>query len=486
MALVLGETAAMAVVPLLWLLPALFALRAVMLRLGLSTLAMGFGLVILPLFALLPGNFAPMRIDHHAPQAVLALVCAALLLSERKLAAILAGLCAAAWLVISLEGLPLVAVIAALYSVRYWLAEQRLLPWFIGSLAAFSAALSLTTRAPAAFIGYCDILLPGHMAAFAGAALAAIAVPFLPGHSSARGRMLGLILLPLVSLPIAVLTLGACATDPMAQLDPVLLKYWHGFIMEGLPVWRQPFSMMLVLIWPIALLAGGWWIAKRAEEFDDKRALSWLVLAAALYSLYLMRAGVISQLLAIPFAAFLIGHYLPRARAIQSALPRIIATLACFGLATPVFASAFAKPLDPHLSQASLRDDAVALVEGDACDYARLGELEPALLLTSFDAAPEILGRTQHSVIAASYHRNQAPMRFVISALVGDVKQAERLVRGSGAQYVVSCSSAGDIAMYRTAAADNFANRLVSGNTPDWLEAVSGFSDGSLRVYRVR
>ena len=97
--LLFGETAAMALVPLVWLLPALFALRAIMLRLDFAPLAIGFGLVILPLFPMLPGNFAPMRIDHHAPQAVLALVCAALLIRNSRWSALACGLCAAAWLV---------------------------------------------------------------------------------------------------------------------------------------------------------------------------------------------------------------------------------------------------------------------------------------------------------------------------------------------------------------------------------------------------
>lgn len=56
-----AEKVAMIVVPLLYLLPALFALQAIMKRLGFMPLAMGFGLVILPLFPLLPGNFAPQR-----------------------------------------------------------------------------------------------------------------------------------------------------------------------------------------------------------------------------------------------------------------------------------------------------------------------------------------------------------------------------------------------------------------------------------------
>jgi len=200
-----------------------------------------------------------------------------------------------------------------------------------------------------------------------------------------------------------------------------------------------------------------------------------------------MRAGVIAQLLAIPFAAFLLGHFLPSARAIESSAPRILATLACFGLATPVFASAFAKPLDPVFTAPSMRDQALLSAEGEPCDYARLAALEPGQILTAFDAAPQILGKTDHTVFSASYHRNQQPMVETIEAYTGlDDQAALTLVKSAKVDYVIACSSAADIAMYRSASPDNFANILLRGQVPDWLQPVDGFGEGSLRVYRVR
>ncbi len=194
----LGEDWGMALVPLLWLLPALFALRAIMLRLGFSRAAYIFGLVLLPLFPLLPGTFAPFAIDHHGPQAVLGLACAALLLSDSRWGAAGAGLFAAVWVVISLEGLPMVAVLAGLYGLRYLGEERRLLPWFLLSLTLCATLLSLATRPNAELLGsFCDILLPGHIAAFAVATLVAGMVPFLPYQHSVAGRLAGLGLIAL-------------------------------------------------------------------------------------------------------------------------------------------------------------------------------------------------------------------------------------------------------------------------------------------------
>ncbi|MWV26491.1 hypothetical protein [Aurantiacibacter rhizosphaerae] len=491
LALMFGETAAMALVPLVWLLPALLALRAIMLRLQFTPLAMAFGLVILPLFPLLPGNFAPMRIDHHAPQAVLALVCAALLIRTSRWSAVVCGICAAAWVVISLEGLPLVAVLAGLYGLRYWLNRQSLLPWFLGSLAIASAALSLTTRGPVEAL-YCDILLPGHMITFAAAAVISAIIPFLPWQDRAPVRLAALAGMGAVCLIMAASLLGPCATNPMAELEPVLQTYWHGYIAEGLPIWRQPVSVALMLLWTVAIIAFGWWRARGSGLFRPQGAepavstlYALFALAAGGYSLLVMREGVVAQLLAIPFAALLLAEFLPRARAITAPLPRILATLAAVGLTTPLFASAFAKPLDQKFPVATMAPDVIALRQPGECRYDSLADLPAGLVLAPLDAGPEILGKSNHTIVAASYHRNQRPMADVLSALIGPVENARATIALYDAEYVVICGAAPDVALYRTANADNFANALVSGKVPRWLERLDAASEGPLQVYRV-
>jgi hypothetical protein len=487
-----GETAAMVAVPLLWLLPALYALRSIMQCLGFGPLAMLFGLVVLPLFPLLPGNFAPMRIDHHAPQAVLALSCAALMLAGTRMTALFAGGLAAAWLAISIEGLPVVALIAALYGLRYWLDRERNLAPYLVGLAVCAPLLSLATRPVSAFAAsFCDILLPGHMLAFTASAAIAATLPFLPGQGTARGRLLGLAAIPVVAAPIALAALGECAANPFAQLDPLLQTYWHGHIVEGLPVWRQPLSTAAMLLWTPMLVLGGWWIARSAAITSRAKARVWhlltlLALGACLYSLLLMREGVVAQLLAVPFGAFLLAHYLPQARALQQSVPRILATLACFLLLTPTFASAVAKPWDRAWEGDSRRGRAMALTQGPACDYTRLAELPAGLVFTTLDAGPDILFHSPHAIHAASYHRNEGPMRDVIKAFVSDPATARRIVTAADADYVVSCLAEGDLALYRTVGPANFANLVTKGEAPSWLSPLPGFTGGSLRVWRVR
>lgn len=482
----LAELWALALVPLLWLLPALLALRDIARSLALPRAAALLTLVLFPMFPLLPGNFAPLRIDHHTVQSVAALACGALLLrTGSQRAALACGLIGAAWAVISLEALPLLAALAGLYGLRWALAGDRSLLWFMGALTAAATLLSLATRPLAELTGpYCDVLRPGHLAAFAAATLAALVLPWLPGKASQRGRLFGLGLVPIAAIPAALAGLGACATNPFGQLDPLLQTWWHAAVLEGRPVWHQPLSMMLTLVWTIVVIGAGWQLARnqrqQAERWD---LLTGYALAAGAYSLVIMREGLAAQLLAIPFAALLLAHWLPRARAIPATLPRIVATLAVVALCTPTFGSAALKPFDKAASSAAFTPGDPAL---ERCDYSALARLARGHLFAPLDRGPEILVRTDHTVVAGPYHRNQTRMVDVIAAFTGDPADAAAIVRRNGATHLVACLSSSEIPTYRQARADNLANLIANDRAPAWLVPVPGFETGPLRVYSVR
>ena len=481
-----AEIAAMALVPLLYLLVALFALRGILVKLGFSEFGLLGGLALLPLFPLMPASFAPMQIDHHVPQAVLILVSAALLLHERSSrAALLAGVLAAAAVAISLEALPLVAVLAGLYGLHYALTARRAFGWFLAALALAAPAYSLATRSLASLAaGYCDILLPGHMIAFAGAALIALVLPLLPRQDRPGGRLTALLALPALCIPLATLTLGPCATNPFGALDPRLDAYWYAYVLEGLPVWHQTPSVAAMLVWTLGILAAGALLAWRKGLLVGPHGQAWLLLAllafaADLYALLVMRAALTGQLLTLPFAALLLTHFWPRARALAGTVPRVAASLACLLLVTPALPSAMFKPLDA-------RDLSPGLVASEGpCDFGRLARLPAGTVLGTLDHAPEILARTSHAVVAGPYHRNQSAMLLAIESVSGDPVRAQALAERAGADYVALCFSAADTTFLRQRRGDSLLNTLARGKAPAWLEPVNGFERGSLRVWRV-
>jgi hypothetical protein len=489
-----AELAAAVVVPLLWLLPALFAVRAIVQRLSLPPLVLAIALVVLPLFPLLPSNFASMTVDHQTAQMVAAIVCAALLLhAPSRAAAVACGACAACWIVVSLEGLPLVALLAALYGLRYWRERDRSLAWFLAALTVLTTALSLATRPWSEFGGsHCDIVLPGHVGALAAATAIAGVLGFAPHQNRPAGRLIALGVIPMLCLPLAFAGLGPCLFHPMGTLDPLVAKYWYDDVVEGLPVWRQMPSIAAMLIWTGPLVVAGWWAGLRRGWIAEGRKLAWAILALFalggwVYSLAVMREGLMAEMLAIPFAAALLADLLPRARAIRATVPRIAATLAVLVFVLPTGASALLKRADRMAVEAAVPATALAQVEGGAkCDFARLAAVPKGVVLTTVNAGPMILWQTPHSIVAAGSHRYQAAMLAMMRAFLADSASAEAIVRSTGATYVVACSSDKNLAMLRQTNPRNLANLLAEGRPPSWLAPMAGFDSGSLRAYRVR
>ena len=114
-----AETAAMIVVPLFQLFVAMLVMRGMMRELRMEADKAVLGLAIIPLFPLLLTNFMPMRIDHHGWQAVGAAVATWMLLRGTYRSAMIGGATTAAWLYISVEGMPLAAAIGRTRS-RPW------------------------------------------------------------------------------------------------------------------------------------------------------------------------------------------------------------------------------------------------------------------------------------------------------------------------------------------------------------------------------
>jgi hypothetical protein len=486
-----AEAATMIAVPLLYLLAAQAMLVSIARRLGLpAKAALGTALLV-PLFPLLASNFAPFRIDHHTPQLLAALACAGMLLKAPcRRAAVASGVIAAVWLTISLEGIPLVAALAAIYGLRYALCDDRSLPWFLAALSGGSLMLGVATRPWSELAGgACDVVQFGHVAAFgAGAGLAAL-LPHLPLQATRLGRTGALVLLPLVCVPIVLTSIGACAVDPYRELGPTVRRWWFEFVLEGMPIWRQVLSVSAMLVWTPVLVLAGAIVARRESDprvHERWATLALLALAACLVSFFVMRAALIAQILCLPFAALLLWRFLPRARAIGSTVPRILATLACILLATPTGPSALAKPFNELAVPDARLLLAARMVDPRECDYRSLADLPATLIFAPLDRGPEIVMRTPHRVVMSGYHRNAARMRDVIDAFGGDLRGAEGRVRASGASYLLICASSMDLAMYRTRRPDNLVNALANGRTPAWLEPVQGFDAGPLRVYRLR
>ena len=103
------------------------------------------------------------------------------------------------------------------------------------------------------------------------------------------------------------------------------------------------------------------------------------------YGLVLLREILAAQLLAVPFALALLVHFMPRARALASTVPRLLATFACVLLATPAGVAIAVKQiggltLSPNHFVRPARQAATGLAP---CDFATLHRLGEGVVFTS-------------------------------------------------------------------------------------------------------
>ena len=491
-----AEYAMLIIVPLLYLGVALALLQAIMRRLGIAERALLPGLGLALLFPLLPKSFAPYQIDHHVPQTVAAVAGAYfLLLAPRRSAAIGGGVAAAIWLNISLEGLPVVALFAALYGLRYLLVGDRSLALYLAALAIAAPLLSLATRPVSEFALWCDILLPAHFAAFALAALWAAILPRLPRQDSVSGRLVALaIIAPLAGGAYAGL-LGQCGANPFAEFDPVLREFWYDRVLEGRPIWVQPLhiaGMMAGLAIPVAVAL---FVLLRPGGLPATARFRWAIYGALVagctgYGLLLLREMLVAQLLAVPLLLAVLIRLLAGIREMRVMPLRVIASVAALLLLTPAGWAQLGRAGEALFPESGLGTVAVAtnlsLVERSAsCNHKALDRLPKGHVFTTFDTATIFLAQTQHSVEMGGYHRNQAGLREVIDMYIAPPEQADAILRANATDYVAVCLDDASLYSFAEGRPASVAALILRGQTPGWLVPIDGFEADGMRVYRV-
>jgi len=490
-----AEAAALVIVPLITLAAAMILAARIAWRL-LGDQETTFTALIVALCVPVVFQLGPMRIDHHGWQLVCALAAVNGLMARSGVTGgRVIGASLATWLAISIEGLPLAAVVFAVLALR-WLRDRRervLLVSAIQSLALTSATLFLATRGFGDLATYCDAVSPLHVAMFAfGAVVLTILGRFEPiplamligGFGLAGGGALALML---YAAPQCVTGGG------FSELDPLVHDFWYIDVREGMPVWHQ--SLKVALQYAITPLIGLFAAIQLAARSQDWLRAFWrdyaMVLGAAiLVSLLVARAGAVACLLAAPPLAWQLNQWLRGIRTIERPLPRVGAMLAVAcallptlplalaGLIMPARASEAASPLQ-HVVQLKMSD---CRIEASS-DI--LNALKPGEIYAPLDIAPKLLFLTHHSVPATGHHRGNGTMRLVIATALGSSDDARAALLERGSRYVAICPDLVEPQNYAFHAKDGFAADLREGRTPDWLQPVATAENTSFKLWRV-
>lgn len=467
---------AMTVVPLLTLL-AVMALAAELTRRISGVEQAKLAALLTPLTIPILYQMRPLRIDHHGWQIVCAVAAVTLLVGRATArAGILAGLALAILITISLEGMPIAVAIIAIAALA-WAWDPIGDRFLVGlSVTVFMASLvfQVATRGPSMFAAVCDAVSPGWLAVL-GCAAAALSVATLVGSRGMVVRLAALVIGAVACGGVLLLTAPECLRGPFATLDPLVYRVWYQNVDEGLPVWRQSWSIAAITFgFPLIGVVGGIAACQRASGAARFRWILLLgaILSACLLSAVVIRSGATANALAIPGGASLLLIMLERVRRIEQVVPRTLATAAALVMASPGLAVGAVSMTLPPATQDPIFSGPSHPTCHDAADVRALAQLPQARLFAPLDVTPEILNTTRHRAIASGYHRNTAAIHRVIAAFTERSDQAHRLIDKTHAAYLVACPGLSETDIYRKIAPNGLWARLERGERFDWLTPV--------------
>ncbi|BDI59913.1 hypothetical protein [Qipengyuania nanhaisediminis] len=439
-------------------------------------------------------QLGPMRIDHHGWQIVCALgAMNGLMARSPRKGGIAIGACLAAWLSISIEGLPLAAIIFAVLALR-WLKrrdERAMLLSAIQSFALLSAALFLLTRGIGDLAAHCDAIGPVHLAMFGFGALVLTALARI--EPAPRGLILGgFVIAGGGALAILFAAAPQCASGGgFSALDPLVARYWHANVLEGMPIWRQSLSAALqYAVTPVIAFVSALNLASRSRDWLRRFWADYALIlgGALLVAVFVSRAGAVAAALAAPPLAWQLREWLRAIRKMRRPAPRMAAMLGLCCALLPAFPAMLLTLAMP--ARASLGGAGDAPVRASDCRVQDAREVLAALPEGEFyaplDIAPDILLASDHTVIATGHHRGHAAMKVLIETAMAGEAEARATLFDRGTRYVALCPSLGEARLYAHHAPDGFIAKLARGDAPDWFDPVGGGETGGLEIWRIR
>lgn len=433
----------------------------------------------IPLSALIYPQIMPLRLDHHGWQMVLALVLFWALLDEthKRRSGLIAGVAAACWLNISLEGFPVITCAALILGVR-WLLDPREHPrlqTYLWALALTSFTLETLTMPSAWSAIACDRVSPPYFFAFGISAAAAFSLQAKLFDNwrmrLAFGGVVG------AAVAAAFFNGGAqCFSGPFRDLEPLVRTLWLEKVGESKPLIERGLGAFIA--------SGGFWavgcagavFALRQAEGDARlrwtTALALIAVSGALMFM-LSRTGAVAHAFAAPGAAFVGYALFTRARALTSMPMRTVLTALALAIATPA------------LLRPALRLDAPTrtIGAGPSCniDARVLANLPDSTLFTPIDMGAAVIVRSHHSVVATPHHRNHAAINDVLTAFTATPEAGRALIESHDAGYVVLCPRGADLRSYIRAAPNGLAAQLMQGrDVPGFTRLDVGARSGLL------
>jgi hypothetical protein len=500
-----AEAAALFVWPLLTTIPVLYAAAAGARRLSGgadSRVAAVLGLVAAFLFVLSVGRFRPGAIDHHNVQMAIVAVLAACLVQPfaRTGAYALGGLAAALAIAVGAETTPQIAIAcAAMAGLWLWSGEpaRRAAMAFGLTLALALTAFFYLTIPPARYgTVVCDALSLGFYAIGAvGAAGLCLAAAALSGRTLPV-RFAGLAVVGAATGLTALLVAPQCLSNPLASLDPLLVRMWLSSVTEAQPVWRQlayePFTAGGYYVVPLIALLCAAFAVRSGRMVREHLVLAAMIAVAYAIALIQVRGAVFSNLLSLFVLAPVVASLRSRSNADPKNAGKGLA-FAGMALASIPFVWALAGALASTgydtltgkvEAAASASDDRAACLQQAA--MAPLAAEPDGVVANVSNVGATVLRYTGHRTLSAPYHRNQAGMLAELQIGLSRPEEARRYLDEAGVTLIAFCASDPQVGNMAREAPDGLYAELRTGRVPDWLEPVPGTLGQPLEIFRYR
>lgn len=480
--------------PLLWLVPVIGGAAAIAWRLSGREAA-----IIVLLLAVFSGpgiqQFRPGRIDHHNVQIAFSiLIVGATVWSDRvRWCALAAGALTGLALAIGFEGLPFLVLCGAAFALRFAFdaSGRGELRDYGLALAASALAAFLLSTPPARWMApVCDTIAVNSTAAVM---IAGLGLALASGMSGAKSRAarLGLVAAPaILAAAIFVVIEPRCLGGHYALVDPAVRPIWLDNVSETQPLidlFQQAAATALAIVaFPFAALIAALMLMREKNlyrGFGPLAALAALLMAAA-YMVAAARGSSYAIWLGMPFVA--------------AAMWRLFTLMKLDNLAVRFAAALFVTPTALTLGAITLASAAgqpeltnLNPPERAGCiakpNYAALKSLRPGLMaINDLEWAPYMLAWTEHSVLAAPYHRLSSSIVLSHRIFATSPEKARSLAAQAGVAYIVVCGQRGTAGLSDRERQASLLTRLQSGRAPGWLQPIPQEEASGFRVWRVK
>lgn len=451
-------------------------------------------------------KFAPGSFDHHNVELVLGMVAVLSLMHMQtsRIAAVGAGAALGLAMATAAEGAPLVAAGLGVAGCL-WLFQPGVFRHGLRWLGAGLAVSSVVMLA---------VLVPPH--AWAKPVCDAMGAPFASFGVLGGGVAIALSMLPDVAVNtltrragsgavLGVATLGAlyllypqCAGGGYAALGEDMSKLWMSQISEARSLLSLATSDVALMLSVAGAALAGLVAAAVYLRRHWRSEGGWILLAFLAISVAVMfwqiRGAAFATAFAVPFGAWAVVAARRGYRARTSAIRALAFAGVAAGSAAAAWASAGNALQSSLLSRQTLANYEVRVGDSKTCispEALRTLRAAPrGIILNQFALGAGVLVSTDHSVLAAPYHRDVEGTMTVIQALRADPEQARDTVLESVADYILVCPATPETAFYARNAAEGVAPdetlsaMLGRGETPEWLAPVD-IGASPLRLFRV-